>query len=118
MPIRLTRFHTPEERSLIEKVTREIDIVKETGEVVYGAQSTIRELQQGNAEIVLIARFGKEELIERLKYLCKISNTPSFIFPGDVSELGEACGRPHVIAAATVLDPGSSGILKLGKGKV
>lgn len=117
MPIRLTRFHTPEERALIEKVSQEVSVVKETGEIVYGAESTIQALQTETAQIVLITRYGKREIINKLKYLCKLSDTPFFMFPGDVRELGEACDRPHGISALAVLNSGSSDILKLNQGE-
>lgn len=116
MPVRLLRSHTPKEREVIEKITKEINLVKETGNIVYGTQSTIRELQKGTPQIVLVARYGKRSTIKRLKYFCKISNVPSFMFPGDVRELGEACERPHVISALSILDPGASDILKLEEG--
>lgn len=113
MPLRITKFRTPEERKIIEKVSREIDIVKETGKIVYGSEATIEKLQNENIRLVLISKYGKREMIEKLKYMCKISDTSFFMFPGDVRDLGEVCDRPHIISAVSILDPGSSEILKI-----
>lgn len=116
MPVRLLRSHTPKEREIIEKIDRELNKVRNTGELVYGAQSTIKELQKNNAKIVLIAKYGKKEIVERLKYFCKIADVPFFTFPGDVQELGETCDRSHVMSALSILEPGTSDILKLKEG--
>lgn len=113
MSIRVTRFHTPKERKLIEEVENQIEIVKDMGEVVFGTDSTIQQLQREKVQLVLIAKFGKKGLIERVKYFCKLSKTPFLMFPGDVRELGDACGRPHIVSAVSILDPGSSEILEL-----
>jgi len=110
----------PSELSAKEKEFRErlgsnIKLVIKTGKLKLGFRNVIRELQRGNAKMVIIATNMPEERRALLTYLCAIANVPLAVFPGTVKELGEVCGRPHIISSIVILDPGTSEILKLGE---
>lgn len=99
-------------RSDIEK---QITVIKRTGKLKYGYNTTIRALQRGEAKLVIMASGVPEDMKMMIKYFCALTQTPYVEFPGTSAELGIICGRPHLVAAVAVLDVGASDIMDMAK---
>ena len=111
----ISRELSREEKQLREKLRSNIRLVLKTGKLKLGFRNVIRTLQRGKAKMIIMASNIPEEKKALLKYYCAIGNIPLVIYPGTVKELGEACGRPHIVSTLVIIDPGTSDILKLGQ---
>jgi len=98
-----------------EKLSSNIRLVLKTGKLVMGFRNVVRVLQRETVKMVIMAHNIPKENKAIIMYLCAIGNIPLAIFPGTVKELGEVCGRPHVISVLAIIDEGTSEILKLGE---
>ncbi len=105
---------SPEEKAFREKISNSIKLILKTGKLKIGLRNVIRAIQRGEAKMVVIASNMPPETRGYITYLCSIANVPLVVFPGTVKEMGEVCGRPHIVSSITIIDPGTSEILKLG----
>jgi large subunit ribosomal protein L30e len=81
-----------------------------TGEVLLGQNRTAESIQEGNAQMVVIADNCPENFREMLK---SRENVFVYTFDGSSVALGKACGKPFMVSALAVLNPGESDILSL-----
>ena len=86
-----------------------------TGKIEYGTKKTINNIANSKAKLVLIAKNCPKQSKEDIIYYTRIANTPVHNYQGSALELGEACGKPFLIAALTILDPGDVKINQLIK---
>ena len=77
-----------------------------TGKIEYGTNSTMKRIAESKAKLILIAKNCPEQIKQDLKHHSKIASIPIYDYEGSALELGEACGKPFLIAALTVLDAG------------
>ncbi|TAJ44917.1 50S ribosomal protein L30e [Methanofollis fontis] len=81
-----------------------------TGKVFLGQNSTEECVNAGKAQLVVIAQncpaAFKEVLLAR-------EDVSSYVFDGSGMQLGKACGRPHVVSALAIVEPGESDILSI-----
>lgn len=89
----------------------------ETGEVVIGSKRTVQLAKIGGAKLIVVAKNAPKELKDDVEYYAKLSNIPVHEFDGTSVELGTVLGKPFVVAALAVVEPGESKILALGGGK-
>ena len=84
-----------------------------TGKCSIGVKSSIDAIKKGEAKLVVIAAncpvFERED-IERYAELGKI---PTTIFEGTSWDLGEVVGKPFMVSAIAIIEPGNSKILKM-----
>jgi len=81
-----------------------------TGDVLLGQHITEKSIQSGKAQIVVVAANCPEEFREKLKaYPDLFVHT----FEGSSVQLGKSCGKPFMVSALAVVDPGESDILTL-----
>jgi len=92
---------------------REIRTAMRTGKIVIGSKQTLKLVRFGKAKLVIIASNAPEEYRDDILRYAKLSNTPIYIFPGNSWELGAICGKPFMVAALSVVDPGESNIMAL-----
>lgn len=92
---------------------RELRTAMSTGRVVLGSKKTISLCRFGKAKMVIIAANCPTEIRREIEYLCKLSNIPIYVFPGTSWDLGAACGKPFMVAALAIVDPGESDIMAL-----
>jgi large subunit ribosomal protein L30e len=81
-----------------------------TGDVLLGRNKTEKCINEGKAQIVVVAKnspadfkaslTGKEDLFV-------------YTYDGSSVALGKACGKPFMVSALAVIDPGESDILAL-----
>ncbi|MCD6491276.1 MAG: ribosomal L7Ae/L30e/S12e/Gadd45 family protein [Candidatus Njordarchaeia archaeon] len=113
-----------ENKKLREQIVKEISVIKQTGKLKYGIKNAIRHIckiykeeeeEEKRAKVIIVAQNIPKEEGAKLRYLCALGNIPIVEFPGDAKELGEVCGRPHIVSVIVVLAVGSSSIMNLGK---
>ena len=81
-----------------------------TGNVLLGQNKTEQCIQDGKAQIVVIAKNCPKNFKDSIT-----SNEDLFIYTYDGSsvQLGKACGKPFMVSALAVVDAGESDILTL-----
>ena len=81
-----------------------------TGEVILGQNKTEQCINEGRAQLVVLAKNCPEKFRESLA-----SQTDLFVytFEGSGVQLGKACGKPFMVSALAVVSPGESDILSL-----
>jgi large subunit ribosomal protein L30e len=84
-----------------------------TGKVLIGAKKAVESAKYGRAKLILVAANCARNSIEEITYYSKLSAVPLFIYKGNSIDLGAACGKPHIVSALTVREPGDSDILRL-----
>jgi large subunit ribosomal protein L30e len=96
-------------------VNKAIATTVKTGKVLFGANNAVKSVKTGRAKLILLATNCPEHIREDIKYYSKLSAIPVIIYNGTSIDLGAACGKPFMVSALTVRDPGDSDILKLTK---
>lgn len=81
-----------------------------TGEVVLGSNVTRDAIEGGNAQLVVIAGNCPTEIREELS---RQENVHVHTFSGSSMQLGKACGKPFMVSALAVINPGESDIVSL-----
>jgi large subunit ribosomal protein L30e len=81
-----------------------------TGEVILGQNQTEQCINEGKAQMVVVAGNCPEKFRESL-----FAKNDLFVytFEGSGVQLGKACGKPFMVSALTVVNPGESDILSL-----
>ncbi len=91
---------------------KSIGAAVKTGKVLFGANSAIQSAKMGKAKMIVIASNCPQKIREDLEYYCKLSNIPLLVYKGTSFDLGAACGKPFIVSALTIREPGTSDILK------
>lgn len=94
-------------------LNRAIQVAVRSGKVRMGFKEASRLLKLDSPKLVILSGNCPEDVRRELTYYCKISNVPFIVYPGSSWDLGALCGRPHMVAVLTILDPGDSDILKM-----
>ena len=81
-----------------------------TGEVILGQNKTEQCINEGRAQMVVIAGNCPENYRGSLT-----SQTGLFVYTyeGSSVQLGKACGKPFMVSALAIVDPGESDLLSL-----
>ncbi len=99
-------------------VTAAIKRIIETGKVDIGTEKTLNNLKHGKAKAVVISSNCPESIRNDIDSYSKISDTPVIGFPGTSLQLGEACGKPFLVSALSIINPGSVSLRDLREQKV
>ena len=83
-----------------------------TGKVFLGQNSTRTCITEGKARLVVVASNCPGEF---RKYLQTTKGVPVHVFNGSGVQLGMACGKPFLVSALAVVEPGESDILSLAR---
>lgn len=81
-----------------------------TGNVILGRNKTEETIQQGNARLIILAKNSPESFKQ---FALQKEGLPVHIYEGSSMQLGKACGKPFLVSALAVIDPGESDILSL-----
>jgi len=84
-----------------------------TGKVLFGANSTLESAMSGKVRLIVAASNCPENLRADLEHYCQLSKIPFLVYPMTSIELGRVCGKPFVVSALAVRDPGDSDILEI-----
>jgi len=91
----------------------ELKMLLKTGKVEFGSKKAIKAAKLWKAKMIILAKNAPPEVRKDIEYYAELSNIPVYIYDGTGVELGTLCGKPFIISAITVLDPGDSKILEL-----
>ncbi len=90
-------------------------MASDTGNVLFGHNSSVQLITQSKPKIVLIAKNVPQDIMIEVTKKCKLAEVPYYIFEGTSMELGSICGKPYPISVMSVLEEGDSDILNLVK---
>jgi large subunit ribosomal protein L30e len=94
-------------------INKAIATTVKTGKISFGVNNAIKNAKTGKAKLIIVASNCPREKHEDIQYYCKLSNIPMIIYNGTSIDLGAACGKPFMVSALTVREPGDSDILKI-----
>jgi large subunit ribosomal protein L30e len=86
--------------------------VMRTGKVLVGTKQAVKASKRGVAKLVIVASNCPGDV----RKVINDANVPLYEFPGLSVELGPLCGKPYIVSALTVLEPGDSDIMALARG--
>ncbi len=89
-----------------------LTIAVKTGKVLFGLNSTLNSAMSGKVQLVIAASNCPNKVREDLEHYCRISKIPFLVYPKTGLELGRLCGKPFVVSALAIRDPGDSDIVK------
>ena len=84
-----------------------------TGKCLLGTKSSIDAIKNGEAKLVVVAANCPRDEYEDIERYAQLSGIKIREFNGTSWDLGEVIGRPHMVAAIAILEPGDSKILEL-----
>lgn len=90
-------------------VNRAIRLAVNTGETVFGIKEAKKSVQEGKAQMLIVAKNCPEEDFKGDEY----EDIPVYHFRSNNHDLGSAAGKPFAVSTLTVIEPGESNILSL-----
>jgi len=94
-------------------VNKAIATVVKTGKVLFGINNAARSAKLGRAKLILLASNCPQDMIDDITYYANFSDLPVVIYKGSSIDLGIVCGKPFMVSALTIREPGDSDILRL-----
>jgi len=98
-------------------IDKAIATAVKTGKVMFGANEAIKSAKLGRAKLIILASNCPANIRKDIEYYSKLSGVPIFDYKGTSIDLGTLCGKPFVVSALTIREPGDSEILKIIKSK-
>lgn len=95
------------------ELDRAVEIVMRTGKVEWGWKKAKKAVVRGGVELVIVAANSPAAEREELGHYATLGGIPVMEYPGTSWELGEVCGRPHMIMALVIRDVGDSKLREL-----
>jgi large subunit ribosomal protein L30e len=114
----MPRSSKEENTETLEKqdISKSIRIAVKTGVVAIGFESTLKSIKKGKAKLVIMARNPAEDLKKQIEYYCRMSQIPVYEFKSSSWDLGSTCGKPFMISAMAIQEPGDSNIIQITAG--
>jgi len=84
-----------------------------TGKVAFGINNALKSAKLGRAKLIMLASNCPRNSIDEVTFYAKSSDVPVVIYKGSSIDLGIVCGKPFMVSALSVREPGDSEILKL-----
>ncbi len=94
-------------------VNKAIAASVKTGKVQFGVNNAFRNAKQGRAKLILLASNCPQNMVKDITYYANFSDVPVVIYKGSSIDLGVVCGKPFMVSALTIREPGDSDILRL-----
>ncbi|RLI39491.1 50S ribosomal protein L30e [Candidatus Bathyarchaeota archaeon] len=95
------------------ELAKAINMAVRTGKVLLGSKSTIKAAKLGKAKLIVVAENCPAHIRADVEYYARLSGIPVVEFKGTSWDLGQVCGKPFMVAALAVRDPGLSKIMEL-----
>jgi len=96
-------------------INKAIATTVKTGRVLFGANNAVRSAKLGRAKLILVASNCPRNIMDDITHYADLSGVPVVIYKGSSIDLGMVCGKPFMISALTIREPGDSDILKLSE---
>jgi large subunit ribosomal protein L30e len=84
-----------------------------TGKCKIGVNSSISSLKKGEAKLVVVAANCPKEELEDIQRYAQLAQIKVQKFEGTSWDLGEVVGKPFMVSAIAIIEPGDSKILKM-----
>jgi large subunit ribosomal protein L30e len=84
-----------------------------TGKCKIGAKSSIDAVKKGEAKLVVVAANCPKNEYADLQRYAQLSGIKVQTFEGTSWDLGEVVGKPFMVSAIAIIEPGDSKILKM-----
>ncbi|TFF86793.1 50S ribosomal protein L30e [Candidatus Thorarchaeota archaeon] len=84
-----------------------------TGKCKIGARSSIDAVKKGDAKLVVVAANCPTDEYEDIERYTKLTGIKVQQFEGTSWDLGEVVGKPFMVSAIAIIEPGDSKILKM-----
>ena len=84
-----------------------------TGKCKIGAKSSIDAIKNGEAKLVVVAANCPKNEYADIKRYAELSEIRVQQFEGTSWDLGETVGKPFMVSAIAIVEPGDSKILKM-----
>ncbi len=96
-------------------VDKAIATAVKTGKVQFGANKAVESAKLNRAKLIVLASNCPRTVMDDIRRYSGFSNIPLVIYKGNSIDLGAICGKPFMVSALTVREPGDSDILELGE---
>ncbi len=96
-------------------IDKAIATAVKTGKVSFGANSAIQNAKTGKVKLIILASNCPKTTQEDIEYYCRLSKVPLVTYKGSSMDLAAVCGKPFVISALSIREPGDSEILRLAE---
>ena len=96
-------------------IDKAIATVVKTGKVLFGANKAVESVKLNRAKLVVLASNCPRTVMGDIRFYSRFNNIPLVIYKGNSIDLGAICGKPFMVSALTVREPGDSDILELGE---
>ncbi len=93
-------------------MTRAIATAMRTGKVTLGGGNAARNTKLGRGRMIVLSSNCPANVRDDVMYYAKFSGLPVVIYKGTSIDLGMACGKPFMVSALTIREPGDSDILE------
>ena len=94
-------------------INKAIITVVKTGKVSFGVSSAIKNAKTGKVKLVVLAANCPRDVREDIEYYCELSKVPLIVYRGSSIDLAAVCGKPFLVSAVSIREPGDSEVLKL-----
>ena len=84
-----------------------------TGKCKIGAKSSITAVKKGEAKLVVVAANCPKDEYADIERYAQLSGIKISKFEGTSWDLGETVGKPFMVSAIAIIEPGDSKILKM-----
>jgi large subunit ribosomal protein L30e len=84
-----------------------------TGKCKIGAKSSIDAVKNGEAKLVVVAANCPKDERDDIQRYSELAGVKVQTFEGTSWDLGEVVGKPFMVSAIAVIEPGDSKILKM-----
>jgi large subunit ribosomal protein L30e len=84
-----------------------------TGKCKIGAKSSIDSVKKGEAKLVVVAANCPQDEYDDIERFAKLAGIKITRFEGTSWDLGETVGKPFMVSAIAIIQPGDSKILKM-----
>lgn len=89
----------------------DIRLAVDSGETALGENKAVEAIRKNSAKVVVVASKNKNETVQDVMHMAKLSNIKVLVFEGTSMELGSVCGKPYSVSVLSVIEPGNSNIL-------
>lgn len=93
-------------------LTNDIRLAVDTGKTKVGFNKVVDSIKDNTAKLVVLAKVNDSTILDDIKHLTKVSDIKLLLYDGNSMELGALCGKPFSVSVLSVIEAGSSGILK------
>lgn len=96
-------------------IQKSIRMAVDTGEVVFGKNESINSINRGASKMVIIAGNVPQDIKVGVLKRARLAEVGAYEYEGTSMELGSVCGKPYPISIMSIIGPGDSDVLLLGK---